>query len=114
MVSVHGEFHEVTDRGETKRSFDRTFLLGPPAPTNPGAQCVVVSDLLVLRPYSGRDAWVVEGDGLVAEMRRRTGLNEHFAQLLLTECNGDVEAGLRRFEEAKVSLFLSMHANFRQ
>ena len=105
MVSVHGEFYEQSDRGgETKRSFDRTFLLGPPATTNPGAQCVVVSDLLVLRPYSGRDAWAVE-DGsaaLVAEMRRRTGLNEHFAQLLLTACHGDVEAGFRRFEEAKV------------
>jgi nuclear RNA export factor len=106
MVSVHGEFTEYSDRGgKSKRSFDRTFLLGPPAATNPGAQCVVVSDLLVLRPYSGRDAWVAEEDGstgLVGEMRRRTGLNEHFAKLLLEECKGDVEAGFRRFEEAKV------------
>jgi hypothetical protein len=120
MVSVHGEFYEVGDRGgELRRSFDRTFLLGPPAPTNPGSVCVVVSDLLVLRPWSGRDAWVVEGEaaavdaqGLLQEMRRRTGLNDHFAGLLLQECNGDIEAGMRRFEEAKVSM-REMSANDR-
>ena len=108
MVSVHGEFSELGDRGEVRRSFDRTFLLGPPAATNPGSQCVVVSDLLVLRHYSGYEAWVVEEDSapdaaeLVTEMRRRTGLNERFARLLLQECHGDLEAGVRRFEEAKV------------
>lgn len=115
MVSVHGEFYEQTDRGgELRRSFDRTFLLGPPAQTNPGSQCVVVSDLLVLRPWSGRDAWVPEENGaappamdaqaLVEEMRRRTGMNEQYTRILLQECNGDLEAGMRRFEEAKVSL----------
>ena len=121
MVSVHGEFYEISDRGgEVRRSFDRTFLLGPPAPTNPGSQCVVVSDLLVLRPWSGRDAWVPEESEsvrtddpqrlLVQEMRRRTGMNERFAELLLQECNGEFEAGVRRFEEAKV-LSLSECAN---
>ena len=112
MVAVHGEFYEITDRGELRRSFDRTFLLGPPSQTNPGSQCVVVSDLLVLRPWSGRDAWVPEGNestttvdpqGLLQEVRRRTGMNEQYAGLLLQECNGDIEAGVRRFEEAKVS-----------
>lgn len=110
MVSVHGEFMETNERGtELRRSFDRTFLLGPPAQTNPGSQCVVVSDLLVLRPYSGRDAWTPESDtvpvdpnALIQEVRRRTGMNEHFAGILLSECNGDIEAGMRRFEEAKV------------
>jgi hypothetical protein len=110
MVTVHGEFYEIGDRGgELRRSFDRTFLLGPPAPTNPGSQCVVISDLLVLRPWSGRDAWIAEEDttgvdaqGLLQEMKRRTGMNDHYAGLLLQECNGDIEAGTRRFEEAKV------------
>jgi len=115
MVSVHGEFYEQSDRGgDLRRSFDRTFLLGPPAQTNPGSQCVVVSDLLVLRPWSGRDAWVPEDNGvapaasgvdpqaLVEEMRRRTGMNEQYTRILLQECNGDLEAGMRRFEEAKV------------
>jgi nuclear RNA export factor len=107
MVSVHGEFLEVTERGtEVRRSFDRTFLLGPPVPTNPGSHCVVVSDLLVLRPWSGRDAWVpepgVDAQGLAQEVRRRTGLNEQYSEMLLRECNGDVEAAVRRFEEAKV------------
>jgi len=115
MVSVHGEFYEQSDRGgELRRSFDRTFLLGPPAQTNPGSQCVVVSDLLVLRPWSGRDAWVpednavapaasgVDPQALVEEMRRRTGMNEQYTRILLQECHGDLEAGMQRFEEAKV------------
>ena len=122
MVSVHGEFYEQSDRGgELRRSFDRTFLLGPPAQTNPGSQCVVVSDLLVLRPWSGREAWVAEEKGpaaaaagvdaqaLVEEMRRRTGMNEQYTKILLQECNGDLEAGMRRFQEAKVLCKLAMH-----
>ena len=126
MVSVHGEFYEQSDRGgELRRSFDRTFLLGPPAQTNPGSQCVVVSDLLVLRPWSGRDAWVpednavgpaasgVDPQALVEEMRRRTGMNEQYTRILLQECNGDLEAGMRRFEEAHVASKLERFANFR-
>lgn len=121
MVSVHGEFYETSDRGgELRRSFDRTFLLGPPAQTNPGSQCVVVSDLLVLRPWSGRDAWIpeensnaVDAQGLVQEIRRRTGMNEQYAGLLLQECNGDIEAGVRRFEEAKVFPSLNSLTFFR-
>ena len=109
MVSVHGEFHELGDRGEVRRSFDRTFLLGPPSPTNPESPCVVVSDLLVLRPWSGRDAWVpeesnvVDAQGLIQEVRLRTGLNERFAGILLQESNGDIEAGVAKFEQAKVT-----------
>lgn len=113
MITVHGEFIEYGHPGgqELRRSFDRTFLLGPPVPaTNPGSQCVVVSDLLVLRPFSGRDSWIpeegsagaVDAQGLMAEIRQRTGLNEQFAGLLLQECNGDIEVAVRRFEEAKV------------
>lgn len=121
MVSVHGEFLETNERGtELRRSFDRTFLLGPPAPTNPGSQCVVVSDILVLRPFSGRDAWIPEADTvpvdpnvLIQEVRRRTGMNEHFAGILLGECNGDIEAGMRRFEEAKVCSILCCMLTFR-
>lgn len=123
MVVVHGEFVEMAGRQNFRRSFDRTFLLGPPVPaTNPGAQCVVVSDLLVWRQYSGRDAWVpeegptapvpeslvnehpevVKEHMMITEVRQRTQMNEHYARLLLQECNGDIEAGVRRFEEAKV------------
>lgn len=119
MVSVHGEFLETNERGtELRRSFDRTFLLGPPAPTNPGSQCVVVSDILVLRPFSGRDSWIPEADAapvdpnaLIQEVRRRTGMNEHYAGILLSECNGDIEAGMRRFEEAKVFSTFVFFAN---
>ena len=44
----------------------------------------------------------VDAQGLIAEVRWRTKLNEHFAGLLLQECNGDLEAAGRRFEEARV------------
>lgn len=57
IIMVHGEFSEVEGfAGQTgnKRSFDRTFLLGP---GNGVGGVRVVCDTLVLRAYGGSDAW---------------------------------------------------------
>jgi nuclear RNA export factor len=58
-VDVHGEFEEHnTVRGANeivRRSFDRTFVLGPGGAT--GVR--VVSDSLTLRPHGGVSAWEV-------------------------------------------------------
>ncbi len=56
IVIIHGEFTEVdgyTRQGTVKRSFDRTFVLGPGGHTG----IRVSSDVLVLRQYGGYDAW---------------------------------------------------------
>ncbi|RPA71783.1 NTF2-like protein [Ascobolus immersus RN42] len=59
MVMIHGDFQETeaTVNGQStgvRRSFDRTFTLGP-GKTASGVR--VVNDMLVLRPYGGADAW---------------------------------------------------------
>ncbi|KAL0577983.1 nuclear mRNA export, poly(A)+RNA binding protein [Marasmius crinis-equi] len=59
LTIVHGEFTELPAEG--LRSFDRTFLLVP-APENSQAKAggwdiVIVSDQLMVRGYSGPDAW---------------------------------------------------------
>ena len=56
LVVLHGEFTEVdrdSRQGTTKRSFDRTFVLGAGGPVG----VKVLSDNLVLRSYGGYDAW---------------------------------------------------------
>ena len=57
IVTVHGEFAEVSasiNKSTTKRSFDRTFILGPGGGIG-GIR--VVCDTLVLRAYGGYGAW---------------------------------------------------------
>lgn len=57
IIMVHGEFSEVEGFGGetgTKRSFDRTFLLGP---GNGVGGVRVVCDTLILRAYGGSEAW---------------------------------------------------------
>ena len=57
IIMVHGEFSEVdvsTGQTSNKRSFDRTFVLGP---GNGVGGVRVVCDTLVLRAYGGSDAW---------------------------------------------------------
>ena len=60
MVMVHGEFDEInvaTGQTVIRRSFDRTFILGPGGPN--GVR--VTNDMLTYRAYGGYDAWVPEG-----------------------------------------------------
>ncbi|ODQ67640.1 NTF2-like protein [Nadsonia fulvescens var. elongata DSM 6958] len=52
VIVIHGEFNELQSKN-TLRSFDRTFVLIPGA----NGSMVVASDMLVLRPWSGYDAW---------------------------------------------------------
>ncbi|KAI9885205.1 MAG: hypothetical protein M1823_003008 [Watsoniomyces obsoletus] len=62
MVMVHGEFDEMdvsTGQAIVKRSFDRTFVLGP----GKGPSGIrVLSDLLTFRAYGGFEAWIPEVD----------------------------------------------------
>lgn len=61
LVTVHGEFEEIdvsTNQPTKKRSFDRSFCLGPGGPT--GVR--VVSDILNLRTYGGSNAFRPENN----------------------------------------------------
>ncbi|BFZ62683.1 nuclear mRNA export, poly(A)+RNA binding protein [Saitoella coloradoensis] len=69
QVMVHGEFTEtVPASGKkgakptlTKRSFDRTFVIGAAAPGSRaaaiGSDCEIISDSLIVRAWGGHDAW---------------------------------------------------------
>ncbi|KAG8895923.1 vacuolar transporter chaperone, partial [Tulasnella sp. 403] len=60
FATVHGEFVELPHKGV--RSFDRTFILVPAAEGSKAAlagwPCMILSDQLVIRNYSGSDAWL--------------------------------------------------------
>lgn len=61
IVMVHGEFSEIdvsTGQEKHKRSFDRTFILGPGSGIG-GIR--VANDILSLRAYGGIDAWKPQG-----------------------------------------------------
>ena len=65
MVMVHGEFDEMnvaTGQATAKRSFDRTFILGPGGATG----IRVISDVMTYRAYGGHEAWVPEEVDLAA------------------------------------------------
>ena len=56
IIMVHGSFHEHSSGGQptSRRSFDRTFILGPGSGLG-GIR--VISDIMVLRAYGGGQAW---------------------------------------------------------
>ncbi|RKP26337.1 hypothetical protein SYNPS1DRAFT_14337 [Syncephalis pseudoplumigaleata] len=117
-IVVHGEF---TEDDKTTRSFDRHFLVAPALPdsrhANAGWPCVILSDLWTLRMHTDGSAWrakpvvvvnnppapiAQQRNNMVMELRQRTGLNEHFATLCLTEMAWSFERALGAFEQAKV------------
>ena len=66
IIAVHGEFSEVdvsTGQASNKRSFDRTFVLGPGSGIG-GVR--VTCDLLVLRAWGGFQAWVPDAESPLA------------------------------------------------
>src|SRR5690606_14630328 len=59
IILLHGEFDETekVTRGRNsglKRSFDRTFTIGP---GNTPSGIRIINDMLVIRPYGGIEAW---------------------------------------------------------
>lgn len=59
FINVKGEFQEAPSMGH--RSFDRTFIVAPSAPGSAAQQagwpCVILSEQLTVRHYSGVQAW---------------------------------------------------------
>lgn len=75
-------------KSDTKRSFDRTFVIGLAA-----GGVVIRSDLLTLRAWGGSDAWKPEVDEL-SPVDRPTGLSDaqYDALRLLMSKTGIAEA----------------------
>ena len=132
MIVVHGEFDEVdatTGQASKKRSFDRTFIIGP------GGQSGVriVNDMLTIRAYGGAQAfepdhlenWNTEpqpnnevdaapqlpagvsvemAEQMVVELGKRTSMTVQYSKLCLEQVAWNFDKALEAFESVKASL----------
>lgn len=135
-ITISGEFEELdhaTGQAKKKRSFDRTFILGPG--TGP-AVVRVVNDILTVRAYGGAQAfepdnaegWNMEApppqqaapidaapqlpagisidiaEQMVAELTKQTGMTLQYSKDCLDQVAWNFDAGLEAFARVKGSL----------
>ncbi|MCJ1242997.1 nuclear mRNA export, poly(A)+RNA binding protein [Trapelia coarctata] len=134
IVMVHGEFGEVdvsTNNITGRRSFDRTFVLGPGGGVG-GVR--VVSDMLVVRAYGGYEAWKpnvqpqtpptlqyqspegfgvglpgksdeqVQKELLAMELTKATGMILEYSGMCLEQSAWNLEEAGKAFEQVKATL----------
>lgn len=118
IISVHGEFEEYDQKtGATgKRSFSRTFVLGPGQAGRGPIR--VVSDMLSLRAYSplpnvfaaaagqaGQGAAPAVNDqhaAMVAELSKQSGMLPEYSEMCLSQVEWQFDKALVMFDEKKV------------
>ncbi|TXT05944.1 hypothetical protein VHUM_03705 [Vanrija humicola] len=124
---IQGEFQELPSG--TYRSFTRTFILGAPpagsAAAAKGYPCIVLSDVMVVHSYLGTgsfdsksslvqpDIAIVPPNGgdeaaqkaaLIQQVRARTGMNDAYSEMCLTQNDWDVERAVANFQEIRGSI----------
>jgi nuclear RNA export factor len=128
IISVHGQFDEYDSKSGTtgKRSFSRTFILGPGQPG--GGPIRVVSDMISLRAYgelpnvfvpqapapaaapaSGTAAAPAgteqsQHQVMLAELCKQTGMVPQYSEMCLSQVGWDFDKALVIFNEKKVRL----------
>lgn len=114
IITVHGEFDEEDPKTTTagKRSFSRTFILGPGQPARGGIR--VVSDILSLRAYNPLpnvfDASAAapaapaqdQHQAMLAELCKQTGMTPQYSEMCLSQVNWEFDKALVIFNEKKV------------
>lgn len=116
ILMVHGEFEDTDDdRVINKRSFSRTFVLGPGGPDGPAIR--VVSDIMVLRAWSPLTTAISaaappsqtqeDSDSrikqeMVAQLSNHTRLTLEFAVLCLKTSDWDLEKAFAAYQANKV------------
>ncbi|KAI1112490.1 hypothetical protein F5Y14DRAFT_421847 [Nemania sp. NC0429] len=114
IMTVHGEF-EDQEPGATKtakRSFSRTFILGPGAPgKNP---IRVVSDMLSLSAFRNLPTSVLasqtgtaddrQKEQMLLELCRQTNMTPDYSRLCLDNANWNYDQALLSFHEKKAQL----------
>lgn len=113
IVSVHGEFEEYDqktgDRG--KRSFSRTFILGPGQPGKGPIR--VVSDMLSLRAYNPlpnvfaapAEVAATANDprlAMIAELSKQTGMVAEYCEMCLSQVEWQFDKAIAIFHEKRV------------
>jgi nuclear RNA export factor len=113
IISVHGEFDEYDQKTDTmgKRSFSRTFILGPGQPG--GNPIRVVSDMLSLRAFSSLPNVFAPSDqappeqkhqAMIAELSKQTNMVPQYSEMCLTQVDWDFDKALVIFNEKKAQL----------
>ena len=133
MITIHGEFEELdtaTGQAGKKRSFDRTFIIGPGGPS--GVR--VVGDMLTVRAFGGAQAfdpdnfegWTTEpaaprttpelvpqlpagltievAEKMVIELQKQTNMTVQYAKDCLEQVGWDFQKGLEVFASVKANL----------
>ncbi|KAH7163085.1 hypothetical protein B0J13DRAFT_29477 [Dactylonectria estremocensis] len=121
ILAVHGEFDEHDQPTNTtgKRSFSRTFILGPGKPGRGAIR--VVSDMLSLRAYSPlpnvfaasvpEPAAPSQHQAMIAELSKQTGMTPQYSEMCLTQVNWEFDKALIMFNEKKAQLPPEAFAN---
>ncbi len=120
IIIVHGEFDEYDQKSATtgKRSFSRTFVLGPGQPARGGIR--VVSDVLSLRAWNalpnvfGVSAAApaapaaptapvqAQHQAMIAELCKQTGMTPQYSEMCLSQVDFAFDKALVIFNEKKV------------
>jgi nuclear RNA export factor len=117
IISVHGEFDEYDQKTAAvgKRSFSRTFVLGPGQPGRGPIR--VVSDMLSLRAFDslpnvfvassqvgdgGNDNTNSQHQAMIAELCKQTGMVPQYSEMCLSQVGWKFDAALAIFNERKV------------
>ncbi|CAM1506898.1 Fc.00g065390.m01.CDS01 [Cosmosporella sp. VM-42] len=114
IIAVHGEFEEHDQGTGTtgKRSFSRTFILGPGQPGKGPIR--VVSDILSLRAYSPLPNVFAapthpppeqnHQQAMIAELSKQTGMTPQYSEMCLVQVNWEFDKALVIFNEKKAQL----------
>lgn len=117
ILVIHGEFDEYDQKSATtgKRSFSRTFVLGPGQPARGGIR--VVSDILSLRAWNSLpDVFRANAaapaapvapaqnqhQAMIAELCKQTGMTPQYSEMCLAQVNFEFDKALVIFNEKKV------------
>ncbi|KAJ6445999.1 mRNA export factor mex67 [Purpureocillium lavendulum] len=120
IIAVHGEFEEYDQKTKEtgKRSFSRTFVLGPGQAGRGPIR--VVSDMLSLRAYSSLPNVFAAPAGnaqpaaapsaneqhqaMIAELSKQTGMVPEYSEMCLSQVDWQFDKALIIFNEKKASL----------
>ncbi|KAG5438943.1 hypothetical protein PCANB_002273 [Pneumocystis canis] len=112
QIILHGEFSELGSRREIKRSYDRTFIIGPD-----NGNVTIRSDMLIIRAYGGSDNFYVNKQNetpflsniseqqqkqyMLVEISKKTGLNQQFSLMCLEQNEWNMEKAMNNFNILK-------------
>ncbi|KAG4305696.1 hypothetical protein PORY_000606 [Pneumocystis oryctolagi] len=111
QIMLHGEFLELGNKREIKRSYDRTFIIG----ANNG-NITIRSDMLIIRAYGGNDSFRIDKQNetlsshnifkeqkqyMLAEISKKTGLNQQFSLMCLEQNEWNMEKAINNFNILK-------------